>query len=162
MDTEQKMTKGSKIFFLVLALLIIGSIGFTFWRIFIAKDYQIIAEVSCDTMAASCFFWEDEEEAYTYKMISKKASNIYACEQAEEKIDCDEELSCLEDEEDCEYIVCDPAELAEDEICVGPGVEAEIEDEEEIEEMLESEIMDGEEIEESGEEEVIEEEPELI
>jgi hypothetical protein len=162
MDTEQKMTRGSKIFFLILALLIVGSVGFTFWRIFIAKDYQIIAEVSCDTMTESCFFWEDEEGAYTYKMISKKASNIYACEQTEpstpagrDKIDCTEELSCLESEEDCEYIVCDPAELAEGEVCVGPGVEAEIEDEEEeTEEILESEIMDD--------TEVIEEEPDLI
>ncbi len=148
MDTEQKMTRGSKVFFLVLALLIIGSVGFTFWRIFIAKDYQIIAEVSCDTMTESCFFYEDEEEAYTYKMISKKAANIYACEQTEERIDCTEELSCLESEEDCEYMVCDPAELEEGEVCVGPGVEADIE---------ETEIIEG-----LDAGEIIAEEPELI
>lgn len=147
MDTEQKITRGSKIFFLVLALLIIGSIGFTFWRIFIAKDYQIIAEVSCDTMTESCFFYEDEDGAYTYKIISKKAANIYACEQTENKIDCNEELSCLENEEDCEYMVCDPAELADGEVCVGPGIEDEIE---EMEGLGEEEIINEEEIEESN------------
>lgn len=162
MDTEQKNIRNNKIFFTIFTLLILSSIFFTFWRIFIAKDYQITAEVSCDTMTESCFFYEDEEESYTYKLISKKAANIFACEQTEEKADCTEELSCLDGEEDCEYMVCDQAELAEGEVCVGPGVEVETEDEEEIEEMLESDIIESEKIEWLDEGGIIEEEPELI
>jgi hypothetical protein len=124
----------NKIFYIFLSLLIIGSVGFTFWRIVIQKDYQIIAEVSCDPAIESCFHYEPEpcalddydclsapiEEAYDYKLISKKAANIYACEQTEEKIDCGEELSCLEDEENCHYTICDPAELEEGEACAEP------------------------------------------
>jgi hypothetical protein len=119
----------NKIFYTILILLILGSVGFTFWRIVIQKDYQIVAEVSCDPATESCFYYEGAvcddptdlecvaEEAYDYKMISKKAATIYACEQTEEKLGCTEELSCLEAESDCEYTNCDPAELGEDEAC---------------------------------------------
>lgn len=119
---------GNRIFYTILILLILASVGFTFWRIVIQKDYQIVAEVSCDPATESCFHYEGvvcdgtdtecvPEEAYDYKMVSKKASTIYACEQTEEKIDCTEELSCLESEIDCEYTYCDPAELGEGESC---------------------------------------------
>jgi hypothetical protein len=118
----------NKIFYTVLILLILCSVGFTFWRIVIQKDYQIVAEVSCDPSLESCFHYEPEpcatddydclalppEEAYDYKLISKKAATIYACEQTEEKVDCNEELACLEGEEDCEYTLCDPEV---DEVC---------------------------------------------
>lgn len=130
----------NKIFYTILILLIILSVGFTFWRIVIQKDYQIIAEVSCEPALESCFYYEGvscddpadfecvPEEAYAYKIISKKAANIYACEQTEEKLDCTKELSCLEGEEDCEYTLCDPEA---DEVCAVP--------EEVVEEVLETE-----------------------
>ena len=110
----------NKIFYSILILLILVSVGFTFWRIVIQKDYQIIAEVSCDPAVESCFHYDGvvcddpadlecvPEEAYDYKMISKQAASIYACEQTEEKLGCTEELSCLEGEEKCEYTNCDP------------------------------------------------------
>jgi hypothetical protein len=115
----------NKIFYSILILLILGSVGFTFWRIVIQKDYQIVAEVSCNPSEESCFHYEgvvcdfteldcEPEEAYDYKMVSKKAATIYACEQTEEKLGCAEELSCLEDEEACEYTNCDPEV---DEVC---------------------------------------------
>jgi len=121
----------NKIFYSILILLILGSVGVTYWRIVVQKDYQIVAEVSCDPTTESCFHYEPEpcatdnydclskppEEAYDYKMISKKAAVIYACEQTEEKIGCAEELSCLENETDCSYTNCDPAELGEGEAC---------------------------------------------
>jgi hypothetical protein len=105
---------GNRIFYTVLILLILGSVGFTFWRIVIQKDYQIVAEVSCDPATESCLHYEGvicdgtdiecvPEEAYDYKMISKKAASIYACEQTEEKNGCGEELSCTESEADCSY-----------------------------------------------------------
>lgn len=127
MEKENNKTDWrNRFFYLIFILLILFSIGFTFKRIFIEKNYQILAEVSCDPQVELCFYYEpeecavndndcllDPEEAYSYKLISKKASNIYACEQTEDKIDCGEELSCLEGEENCEYIYCDPNE----EIC---------------------------------------------
>ena len=118
----------NKIFYSILALLILGSIGVTFWKIVIQKDYQIIAEVSCDPATESCFRYEPEpcaaddsacvpEEAYDYKMISKKAATIYTCEQTEEKAGCSEELACLDNETDCTYTFCDQQELEEGEAC---------------------------------------------
>lgn len=121
----------NKIFYSVLILLILGSVGFTFLRLVIWKDYQIVAEVSCDPATESCFHYEPEpcaegdtaclalppEEAYDYKLISKKAATIYNCEQTEEKLGCGEELSCVENEEDCSYTLCDPANSAEGEVC---------------------------------------------
>ena len=108
----------NKIFYTILILLIIASVGVTFWRIVIVKDYQIEAEVSCDPATESCFHYEGvtcdisdiecvPEEAYDYKLISKNAGTIYACEQTEEKIDCGEELSCTDGELNCSYTLCD-------------------------------------------------------
>ena len=121
----------NKIFYTILISLIVASVGVTFWRIIIQKDYQIIAEVSCDPATEACYHYEPEpcadddldcqslppEEAYDYKMISKNAANIYICEQTEEKIDCNEELSCLENEANCSYILCDPDNLEDWEVC---------------------------------------------
>jgi len=130
METINKKTRVANIiFYTVLILLILGSVGFTFWRIVVEKDYQIVAEVSCDMASEICFHypgvacdkgddscvWEDE---YNYKMISKKAATIYACEQTEEKLGCSEELSCLEGEVDCAYTNCDPNNPDESESCI--------------------------------------------
>jgi len=131
-DTKNKIA--NRVFYLILILLILASVGVTFWRIVIQKDYQIVAEVSCDPAEEACYYYEPEEcamddyeclsvppeEAYDYKMISKNASTIYACEQTEEKLGCDEELSCLDGEENCEYTYCDPENLEDWEVCSEP------------------------------------------
>lgn len=128
---EKKSGVGNKIFYTILILLILGSVGVTFWRIVIEKDYQIVAEASCDPVIESCFYYEGvtcdgtdsecvPEAAYDYKLISKKAANIYTCEQTEEKVGCSEELSCLEGEEDCVYTYCD-LESEEDTCATSPS-----------------------------------------
>ncbi len=137
-ETEQKLTTANKIFYIVLVLVIVGSVGFTFLRLVVWKDYQIVAEVSCEPAVESCFHYEPEpcaegdtaclalplEEAYDYKLISKKAATIYACEQTAEKLGCSpEELSCVENEEDCSYTFCDLDNLAEGEACSAPTEE---------------------------------------
>jgi len=125
---EKKSGIGNKIFYTILILLIIGSVGVTFWRIVIEKDYQIEAETSCDPATESCFHYEGvtcdgtdsecvPEDAYDYKLISKKAASIYACEQTVDKVGCGEELSCTDEEENCSYTFCDPANLADGESC---------------------------------------------
>lgn len=130
METVNKSTTANKIFYLILTLLILGSIGATFYRIVIVKDYQIVAETSCDPQTETgCYEWicdpaeddtcpdAEEDRISYYKYISKKAQNIFLCEQTEEKLGCDEELACVEGEEDCEYTYCDPDTVGEDESC---------------------------------------------
>lgn len=130
METENKSKTGDRVFYTILILLILGSVGATFYKIVWQKDYQIVAEVSCDPTIESCFHYEGvvceasnldcvSEDAYDYKLISKSAASIYTCEQTEEKLDCGTELSCLEDEKNCEYTYCDSAELSEGEACAG-------------------------------------------
>ncbi len=141
-ETDEKLTTGNKIFYIVLVLLILGSVGFTFLRIVVWKDYQVVAEVSCDPATELCFHYEPEpcaegdtaclalppEEAYDYKLISKKAATIYNCQikkfsspEAAGLAGCGEELSCVENEEDCSYTFCDPENLAEGEVCSVPA-----------------------------------------
>lgn len=148
-NIENKSRVSNIIFYTVFILLILGSVGFTFWRIVIQKDYQIVSETSCDPVTESCFHYDavvcDEgdtacvaSDAYDYKKISKKAASIYACEQTEEKTDCTEELSCLEDEEDCSYTLCDPENLAEGEVCAETPVAEEVSEVVESTEITES------------------------
>jgi hypothetical protein len=127
------MDKKTKIFFLVLGLLIIYSIAATYYRTFIAKDYIIIAEIGCKPSIENCLVYtcdpeidgecpEDEAEwASYYKIIKKKLANIPS------EIDsCDPHLeecpepSCDPGEPDCQIIECDPENLGEDEECITP------------------------------------------
>jgi len=125
---ENKSKLGNRIFYVILILLILGSVGATFYKIVILKDYQIEAETSCDPTVESCFHYEgvicnsgDTEcvpkEAYDYKIISKNASEVYTCEQTTEKLGCNEELACLENEPACSYTYCNPESLADGEAC---------------------------------------------
>ena len=126
---EQKSKTANIIFYTILALLILASVGVTFYKIVILKDYQIVAEVSCDPTTEKCFVYEcnpDDDDACSqnpeerisyYKKISKKANTIYLCEKTEEKIGCGEELYCVDNEQDCSYTVCDSNNLGEGEKC---------------------------------------------
>ena len=116
-------------FFIILGILILASVGVTFYKYYILKDFQIVAEVSCDPATEVCFHYEPTpcadddlecvpEEAYDYKMMSKNAANILACENTEEKIDCTEELSCLDNEENCSYEYCTEEALSDGVTCV--------------------------------------------
>ncbi|MFZ2038771.1 MAG: hypothetical protein WAV11_02445 [Minisyncoccia bacterium] len=136
MEQEQiiaREKRHNKIFFFVFFLLILGSIAFTFYRIYIRLDYQIVAETSCDPqieIEGACFVRDEEiiittpegvEETTTetsyYKIINKTASHIAACEKTEDKLGCNEELSCLENENDCSYEYCTDDNVPEEESC---------------------------------------------
>ncbi len=128
-NIKQKSNIGNNIFNIILLLLILGSVGVIFYKIVVIKNYQIVAEVSCDPTVEKCFVYEcdpaDDEtcpENITdrtsyYKKISKKANTIYLCEKTEEKLGCGEELSCTEGETDCSYVLCDSNNLEEGETC---------------------------------------------
>lgn len=112
---DKKTATSDKIFYISLFLIITASIVLTFVKIVINKDYQITAEVSCNSATESCFVYKcdpaedntcptNPQEQYSYyKIISKRASAIQACEATEEKIGCGEELSCIEGERSCFY-----------------------------------------------------------
>jgi hypothetical protein len=120
METVDKKSKiANRIFYIILALLIVGSVGVTFYKIVILKDYQIVAETSCNPTTEKCFVYTDEEsgEVSYYKLISKKAMNISLCEATEEKLGCEEELACTENELSCSYTYCDATKLSDGEAC---------------------------------------------
>jgi len=52
---ENKSKVGNRIFYTILILLILGSVGITFYKIVIQKNYQITAETSCNQQAEKCF-----------------------------------------------------------------------------------------------------------
>ena len=72
--------KQNKIFFTILSLLIIASVGVTFYKIVINKNYQIAGETSCNPVTEKCFVRECDsssgekciESLMYYKKISKK------------------------------------------------------------------------------------------
>lgn len=126
---DYKSKLADNIFYIVLIFLIIVSVGITFYKIVIQKDYQIEAKVSCDPNMEKCFSYmcdpvsdescpinENERTSY-YKIINKKASSIELCQFTDEKVGCDKELSCTQDEIDCSYILCDENNISEGEFC---------------------------------------------
>ncbi|MCK9282632.1 MAG: hypothetical protein M0P71_18600 [Melioribacteraceae bacterium] len=109
------MDKKSKILLWVVAIIIVFSVTLAYSRIYILKDYQIIAEVSCDPEIESCYVYEDEEgEISYYKNISKHASQIPVCDPHIEEC---EEIYCSENESNCSYQYCDLDTLEEGETC---------------------------------------------
>jgi hypothetical protein len=128
MDEQiKKGKKANKIFYIILTLLIAVSVGVTFYKIVILKNYQIVAQVSCDPATERCFESDCDPAADDtcsatssptyYKNISKKAATIAACESTIRKVGCNEELSCTGGEPDCFYTYCNPSKLSEGEKC---------------------------------------------
>lgn len=120
------MDKKNKIFFLVLFLLIAGSVAMTYWRIMIRKDYVIEAQTDCDPTVDECFIWEcdpqssvegeactgdPEEDIWYFQVIRRNAKNIPLCNPDEDE-NC-EALVCGENEADCEYEFCSEEAMEE-------------------------------------------------
>ena len=117
-------------FFTIFGLLILGSVGASFYRYYITKNYQIIAQVSCNINVEKCFQTACDSNTGTvcatttdgnsvtyYKKISKRASNILVCENTIDKTDCKDELSCINGEKQCSYIYCSKDTLGDGEEC---------------------------------------------
>ncbi len=114
------MDKKSKVLLSVFIVAVFISVLATYNRIYIQRNYQIIAEVDCDPEIDSCFIWEDEEGTWYYNLIEKRASNIPICNPHREI--CEDFFYCEEGEEDCFETFCDPEDLEEGESCAGPGL----------------------------------------
>lgn len=122
------MDKKSKILFTILALMAAVSVGATYYKIMIQRDYQIVAQISCDPAAESCFThtcdpeYEEcsdipEENISYYKLINKNAANITICDSSKGE-EC-AELACEAGEQNCEITLCSE-ETAEDDPCSNP------------------------------------------
>lgn len=115
------MDKKSKILILVFVLLILGSIGATYYRIFIKKDYVISSEIDCDPTVENCYLWEcdpavdgegvctgdPDDDIWYYKILNRKAYNIPLCDPNDEEC---EALTCPEGEVGCEILNCEEGE----------------------------------------------------
>jgi len=140
------MDKKTKIFWLVMIVLIFSSVASAFYRYIIKKDYIIQAQIDCDPLEESCFVWECDPESdeegeactgdeevnlWTYKIINKNASRIVSCDQDDE--DC-EALFCGENEPDCGFVFCNEENKEEygSEICTYPEDYSEDENEESL------------------------------
>ncbi len=129
------MDKKSKILIVVFLVLILISVGITYWRIMIKKDYVIESQIDCDPYSETCFIWECdpesniegeacagdlEEDIWYYKIAKRNAMNIPLCDPNDEECDaltCDPAL-----EKDCAIILCDEKTSVEQEAeCNNPG-----------------------------------------
>ena len=129
------MDKKNKIFFIVLFALIFGSIGATFLRIVVFKNYTLEAQADCDPEIEKCFVWEcdpnsteegeactgdEEEDISYYQLIRRKAYNVPLCNPDEDEscvpMECDPET-----EKGCEIVFCDEETKIEQEVeCSDP------------------------------------------
>lgn len=122
------MDKKSKIFLAVFFLLILGSVGATYWRIFVKHDYIISAQTDCDPTIDKCFIWEcdpastaegeactgdPEADTWYYQIVNRKAANIPLCDPNDENCQA---LVCDEGEKDCEVVFCDDTNKIEQKV----------------------------------------------
>jgi len=113
------MDKKSKILIAVFLVLIAISVGVTYWRIMIQKDYVVEAQTDCDPYEEECFLWEcdpestvegeactgdPEEDSWYFKVVRRNASKIPLCDPETDET-CDP-WTCEEGEKDCEEEFC--------------------------------------------------------
>lgn len=128
------MDKKSRILLIIAAVALILSVGVTFWRIVIARDYPISLETACDPASEKCFIKTctpddpannpcSDEKATTeyYKTLQMEAHSIPACD--ESNGNC-AQLSCVGQMADaaCTETLCDEsAKLPDGVTCNDPA-----------------------------------------
>lgn len=113
------MDRKSKIFFIILGLLIAGSVAVTYWRIMVKKDYVIEAQTDCDPYTDKCFVWEcdpestvegeactgdPENDIWYFQVARRNAAKIPLCDPETDET-CDP-WTCGENEKDCSVEFC--------------------------------------------------------
>ena len=132
-DSEIKLDRKSKVLFLILGILIVGSVAATYWRYMMKRDYIIQAQIDCDPETENCFIWkcdpmslEEGEECtgvpdndiWYYKILNRNAKNIPDCDPKDENCTA---YVCGEGEKDCSEELCDPENVPDGEECNNPG-----------------------------------------
>ncbi|MDO8565699.1 MAG: hypothetical protein Q7S04_00745 [Candidatus Moranbacteria bacterium] len=127
------MDKKSKIFFLVLGLLILGSVAVSYYRYMVKRDYIIQAQSDCNPYTEKCFVHECDpdpdvdgectgdpvEDTWYTKNVSRIAYNIPHCDPSDENCMA---LVCGENEQSCSYEFCDEMNVPEGDTCNDPVV----------------------------------------
>lgn len=116
------MDKKSKILMWIFVGALIISVGVTYYRYVVKRDYIIFAHAPCDQTIESCFYTPCEEgdtecvpaDVEYYKKINKKAFNIELCDS--ENPEC-QPLVCQPNEKDCEITSCSEDNIEEGEAC---------------------------------------------
>ena len=118
------MDKKSKMFLWFFALLIVASVGVTYWRVMIKKDYVVENQVDCDPYEKSCFVWEcdpqstvegeactgdAESDTWYFQVARRNALRIPLCDPETDE-NCDP-WTCEENEKDCEAVFCDETNM---------------------------------------------------
>lgn len=131
---EIVQSRANKIFLWVFILLIVGSIGVTYWKIIIKRDYVIVAQSSdCDPYTEKCFVHvcdpspdvdgpdackgNPTDDTWFTKNIHRMAYNIPDCDPADESCTA---LVCGEGEANCSYELCDASNMPEGDSCNDP------------------------------------------
>jgi hypothetical protein len=123
---------GGKILLWIFFLLVIGSLGFTYWKIMIKRNYVIVAQVECDPYLEKCFTHvcnpdpnvDGEctgnlaEDVWYTKNISRMAYNIPNCDPNVDE-SCTA-LVCGDNETSCSYELCDDSNVPDGDTCNDP------------------------------------------
>jgi hypothetical protein len=95
----------------VLLPLVVLTVGASYVRFMVIKDYLVAYEGVCDPVVNSCFVGCEDEECtseYYYSSVQKYAVNLYA-QCGEDITDCEAASICLAtDDQDCSVTYCDP------------------------------------------------------
>lgn len=155
----------SKILTLGLVTFFLLSLGFSFYKFYIVRDYLVYGHTECDPSESACFVYEcdpetekctgnPEEDTEYYALIAKNASQIPVCDPNAEECDV---LTCSPNESDCQVSFCDETAAAKEEVeCSNPADFQEEELEEEgMEEVSEEGEVESEESEETNEPAII-------
>ena len=109
------MNRNTKIVLIIVGVAIFLSVGTTFYRYYVLRDYLVHAEVACDPQKENCFVryctvddWDPCDflhVKYTryYKIVAKLASNIPVCNQNKQQC---APLTCDPLEKNCQVITC--------------------------------------------------------
>ena len=123
----------SKILFIIIGLLIAGSVAVTFWRYIVKRDYIVQAQTDCDPTTENCFIWkcdpastvegeactgDPEKNIWYYKIIHRNAKNIPNCDPKDENCKA---LVCNPGEKDCSEELCTPESVKAPDTCNDPA-----------------------------------------
>ena len=118
MKVEKKKIAGnweSRMMFLFFVMVLILSVGLSFFRFFVLRDYPIQSQIECDPYTESCFIYHCDSaveectgdsvaDTSYYKLLDRNAHNIPLCNPVEESCT---PLICPDWEEGCVVTFCD-------------------------------------------------------
>lgn len=121
----------SEVFYVFLALIIVGATFAAYERFVVLHDYVIETEIECDPSVDACFVaicdpeeeecaGDPEEDTSFYKLISRNVSAFPDCSSSAESA-CQQPDVCGEDEKECVATLCDTENASDRETeCTNP------------------------------------------